>query len=145
MKTTDRQQSFNTGAIRDTADNKPRPELISPYFINALGNWLSKGANKYEDRNWEKGIPISRCVASLLRHTMSFMMGLTDEDHEAAIACNIMFILHYRELIAKGKLPAELDDMPHYENLNYSPNKQGEKKNVTKKHKNNARENIRKK
>lgn len=122
MKNSGQHQSFSTGAVRDTAEDKPRPELISPYFEDRLANWLAKGANKYEARNWEKGIPISRCIASLRRHTSAFMKGLVDEDHEAAIACNIMFIIHYQEMIKRGKLPEDLDDMPHYEDDDYRGN-----------------------
>ena len=137
------QQSFSTGAMRDTADDKPRPELISPYFEERLANWLSKGARKYAARNWEKGIPISRCLASLKRHINAFAKGMTDEDHVAAIACNIMFISHYEEMILRGKLPSELDDMPHYEDNNYSPNnKQGES-NDRKEHQDDARKKVR--
>lgn len=124
-------QSFKSGAVRDTSDDKPRPELISPYFEDRLANWLAKGAQKYNARNWEKGIPISRCVASLKRHTSAFMKGLEDEDHEAAIACNIMFIIHNQEIIKRGKMSSEIDDMPHYEDDNYQANGS---KNVSKKH-----------
>jgi len=124
MKTTGQLQSFKTGAVRDTTEDKPRPELISPYFEERLANWLTKGAKKYESRNWEKGIPISRCVASLKRHTNAFMKGLTDEDHEAAIACNIMFIIHYQEMIQRNKMSEEIDDMPHYEDEKYKAHKE---------------------
>ena len=119
LKSSGQQQSFNTGAVRDISTDKPRPELISPYFEERLGNWLSRGAQRYEARNWEKGIPIERCIASLQRHLIAVKKGKVDEDHEAAIACNIMFIIHYQEMIKMGKLPAELDDMPHYEDNNY--------------------------
>ena len=123
MKTTGQSQSFKTGAVRDTAKDKPRPELISPYFEDRLGNWLAKGAQKYEARNWEKGIPISRCIASLQRHLGAIKKGMTDEDHEAAVACNIMFIIHYQEMIKRNKMIQEIDDMPHYEDDTYQANK----------------------
>ena len=123
MKTTGQQQSFKTGAVRDTSDDKPLLELISPYFEERLGNWLTIGARKYEKRNWERGIPISRCVSSLQRHLNAFKKGQQDEDHEAAIACNIMFIIHYQEMMKKNKMIQEIDDMPHYEDENYQANK----------------------
>ncbi len=108
-------QKFGTGAVRDIAGNKPRPDLISPYFSMRVGAHLEKGATKYAERNWEKGMPISRCIASLERHIMEYKMGLTNEDHLAAIGCNIMFIIHYEEMISRGLLPRALGDMPHYE------------------------------
>jgi hypothetical protein len=83
-----------------------------------IGEWLRKGAKKYAERNWEAGMPISRCVASLCRHLEAFKMGRTDEDHLAAIAVNAQFIMHYEAMIERGVLPPSLDDMPKYEQLN---------------------------
>ena len=110
----DRQQ-FESGAVRDVAEDKPRPDLVSPFAMTRLGEWLRLGAIKYLDRNWEAGMPISRCVASLYRHLMEYQKGSGDEDHMAAIMCNAMFILHYEEMIQLGVLPVELADMPQYE------------------------------
>jgi hypothetical protein len=107
-------QTFATGAVRDTLDGKPRLELISPLFLNRLGAWLAEGAKKYADRNWERGIPADRSMGSLLRHINAHREGLTDEDHMAAAACNVMFIIHTEEMVKRGKLPAELANIPHY-------------------------------
>ncbi len=115
LKDSGKRQDFESGCVRDTAENKSRPDLISPYFNMRVGDHLDKGARKYTERNWEKGMPISRCIASLERHLNQYKQGLTDEDHLAAIGCNIMFIIHYEELISRGVLPAELNDMPFYE------------------------------
>ena len=107
-------ENFSTGAVRDTADDKPRPDLISPFALLRLGEWLRLGAEKYDERNWERGIPIQRCIASLYRHLLAYQAGENDEDHMAAIMCNAMFVIHNEEMIADGVLPAELDDMPEY-------------------------------
>jgi hypothetical protein len=109
----DRQQ-FDTGAVRDTATDKPRIDLISPFAKRRLGEWLRKGAAKYAERNWEKGMPISRVLASLERHLTAYEAGDSSEDHMAAVMCNAMFILHYEEMIERGNLPAELNDRPDY-------------------------------
>lgn len=109
-----KRQQFETGAVRDTADDKPRPDLISPFFSERLGEWLRKGAQKYSARNWEKGIPNSRCLASLERHLVKFKQGKVDEDHEAAIAFNIMAIIHNQRMIAEGLMDPALDDLPKY-------------------------------
>lgn len=114
MKDSGKRQQFNDGAVRDTADGKSRPDLISPFALERLGMWLMLGAKKYCERNWEKGIPNSRCLASLERHVLKYKMGMTDEDHEAAIMCNIMFIMHNQEMVKLGILPKEIDDMPKY-------------------------------
>lgn len=115
MKDSGRRETFSTGAVRDTSQSKPRPDLISPYAAAREGAWLALGAEKYSARNWEQGMPISRCIASLERHLMAYKQGLRDEDHMAAIRTNSGFIIHYEEMINRGILPAELDDMPHYE------------------------------
>jgi hypothetical protein len=110
-------QAFTTGAVRDAAPDKPRMELISPFAMLRLGNWLRIGAQKYADRNWEKGIPITRCIASLLRHVEAYLAGDQSEDHPAAAMCNAMFIIHYEEMIRQGVLPENLDDRPNYKGV----------------------------
>ncbi len=96
------------------ADDKPRPDLISPFAEERQGHWLRMGAAKYAERNWEKGMPFSRCVASLKRHLMKYQQSKRDEDHLAAIMFNAMALIHYEEMIERGRLPAELNDMPDY-------------------------------
>ena len=115
MTDSGKRQSFGKGmAIRDAADDKPRPDLISPFAEERVGHWLRMGAAKYAERNWENGMPFSRCIASLRRHVMRFQQGKRDEDHLAAIIFNAMAVIHYEEMIARGVLPATLNDMPVY-------------------------------
>ena len=114
MKDSGERRQFKSGAVRDRGGHKPRPDLISPHANLREGEWLRKGAEKYDVDNWTKGMPIRECVASLARHLESYKLGLTDEDHMAAIRTNAGFILHYEEEIKAGRLPASLDDMPHY-------------------------------
>lgn len=184
IKDSGERQGFETGAVRDTANGKYRPELISPVFVerfedllesgysptgsmakamraindyrmghrhNAddgcydylmiaaaevmvmlddgtsfdgstmspelvkrLGNWLALGAAKYAARNWEKGIPLDRTMASLLRHINEHRAGDRSEDHLAAIECNLMFLVHTEEMIKRCLLPAQLADIPSY-------------------------------
>jgi len=114
MKDSGQRQRFSTGAVRDTALDKPRPDLISPFAMDRLGEWLRAGAEKYTPRNWEQGIPISRCLASLYRHLLAYQRNEMDEDHMAAVMCNAMFILHTEIMVARGVLPECLADMPDY-------------------------------
>jgi hypothetical protein len=112
-------QTYSTGAVRDTAENKPRPDLISPFFMERLGEHLRKGAAKYSEWNWAKGIPSSRCYESALRHLMQFAQGMTNEDHLSAAAFNIMVIIHNQEVQRRdvAMLPPdsrELCDMPRF-------------------------------
>jgi len=114
MKDSGERQDFNTGAVRDTVEGKPALELISPFAERRLGIWLEKGAKKYNLRNWEKGIPIERCLGSLQRHVNSYRAGDKDEDHMAAAMCNVMFILHYEEMVKRGVLPDDISFNPDY-------------------------------
>jgi hypothetical protein len=115
MKDNGKLQSFGKDrAIRDTTEDKPRPDLISPFAEERQGDWLRMGAAKYAERNWERGMPFSRCVASLRRHVMRYQQGMRDEDHLAAIMFNAMALIHYEEMIERGVLPASLNDMPTY-------------------------------
>ena len=114
LQSSGKEESFNTGAVRDVAADKPRPDLFSPFAEERVGNWLMLGAKRYAERNWEKGMPISRCWASLCRHKMKWQQGERDEDHLAAIIFNAMAIIHYEEMIRRGTLPESLADMPAY-------------------------------
>ena len=115
MQDSGRRETFPSGAERDAAEGKPRPDLISPFATERLAEWLRLGAEKYAPRNWEKGLPVSRSMASLCRHVMKFQQGCTDEDHVAAIMCNAMFIAHTQEMCKCGVLPESLLDMPDYQ------------------------------
>ncbi len=78
MQDSGKRETFSTGAVRDTAEGKPRPDLFSPFAMERIGLWLMRGAEKYSEHNWAKGIPASRCMASLHRHLMKYMQGATD-------------------------------------------------------------------
>ena len=110
MQDSGERQQFNTGAVRDTAEGKGMPSLISPELIFRLSKWLELGARKYTPRNWEKGIYISRCLDSTIRHLFKYLDGQNDEDHLAAIACNIMFIMHFEKHLPQMQdLPSWID------------------------------------
>ena len=92
-------QSYESGMRRDTQEGKPRfdlviPELL-PYESQMLTRWaalMSRGAEKYGDRNWEKGNgleELNRAKASAHRHLMQWLCGEEDEDHAAAVFFNI--------------------------------------------------------
>lgn len=51
---------------------------------------FEEGARKYAERNWEKGIPISRYVDSALRHFLKFVRGDEDERHDRAFVWNVL-------------------------------------------------------
>jgi hypothetical protein len=105
VKDSGKRQHFKGGAQRDSGE-KPRPDLVSPYALTRVGEHLRKGAEKYDERNWEKGMPFSRLVASAYRHLLEFQKGDTEEDHLSAIIFNIQAIIHFQETGRK-----ELNDL----------------------------------
>ena len=61
-----------------------------PKLMLDVAKHFENGALKYGERNWQKGIPVSRYVDSALRHLMKDLAGETDEDHAAAFVWNCM-------------------------------------------------------
>jgi len=105
-------QEFATGSVRDTATGKGRFDLISPTALRRLARHYENGACKYGARNWEKGQPLSRFIDSAIRHLYNFLEGGRDEDHLAAAAWNALAAIHTETMIERGRLPAELNDLP---------------------------------
>lgn len=95
-----------TGAVRDLAEGKGRCDLLPACAILRLARHYEEGAKKYDDRNWEKGIPIHCFVDSAIRHIMKYLDGWTDEDHLVAATWNLMGAMWTEE-----KKP-ELQDLP---------------------------------
>lgn len=103
---------------------KPRPELIAPEMIEALGTILGFGAVKYAARNWEKGMDWSRCYGALLRHLNAWWSGEdldpeTGESHLWHASCCLMFLVAYesrgagnddRSRIVSDKLSVHLSE-----------------------------------
>lgn len=83
-------------------EGKPRLDLIPPEVLFALGKTLGKGLEKYEERNWEKGIPWTKIYASLQRHLWKFWGG-EETDPESGLPhlyhalSNIAFLVTYLE------------------------------------------------
>jgi hypothetical protein len=107
MEDSGQRHTFDTGAQKEMTDDKPRVELIPGTALLRLGKWYEEGAKKYEDWNWIKGIPLSTCLGSLLRHAYKYQMGDRSEDHPAAIAFWANAIMHFEDA---G--PPELNDLP---------------------------------
>lgn len=61
-----------------------------PTLMLDVAQHFENGALKYGERNWEKGIPVSRYIDSALRHLMKDCACEVDEDHEAAFVWNLM-------------------------------------------------------
>ena len=112
VKDSGKEQNFKTGAVRDTQEGKGRFDLLPPYALLRIAKHFENGANRYQERNWEKGIPCSRYLDSALRHLIKVMMGFDDEDHESACAWNLLCFIETKKRAELGILPKELNDIP---------------------------------
>jgi len=115
LKDSGKRENFPTGAIREPNDGRGRYDLISPIALRELAIHYERGAEKYMDRNWEKGLPLSRHLNSALRHLQNFLAGDRTEDHLSACVFNCFAITHVLAMIQDGKLPKELNDLPNQE------------------------------
>ncbi len=103
---------FETGAKREQAPNKGRYDLIPTTGHHRLAVHFENGAKKYGERNWEKGLPLGRCLDSAERHLNQFKAGDRTEDHLAAILWNVYVYIETERRIQEGKLPETLRDVP---------------------------------
>lgn len=87
--------------------------MVDAYGVAILVEWLRLGAEKYDKFNWAKGMPFTRVLDSLLRHCSKWFFD--DEDHPAAIMCNLMFLIHYVEEIKAERMHSKWDDLFKFE------------------------------
>jgi len=79
--------------------------------MDRLAKHLEKGAMKYGDDNWRKGMFVRRYLCSLLRHAFQIADGDETEDHLAAIIFNAGGIMDVRDKIKNGERPESLEDL----------------------------------
>lgn len=93
IKDSGERKQFDSGMVRDVTDDKINWSLIADGPM--LKRWavhLTKGALKYDARNWMKAegsAELDRAKESAFRHFMSWFYGETDEDHASACYFNI--------------------------------------------------------
>jgi len=105
---------FVKGIIARGHETVLEHEKLSVRFICDRGACYSddKGAEKYVQRNWEKGISYGRVYGALQRHLNEFWKGNNldpewDIHHLAHAGCCLLFLLTYE---ARGM--KEWDDRP---------------------------------
>jgi len=118
IKDSGTRRNFDSGAVRDAETGKGRFDLIPPVALELLAKHFEAGALKYDARNWEKGMPLSQFLDSALRHINKYRDGQRDEPHIVAAFWNLAAFLHTREMVNRGILPEELDDLPKYKKSN---------------------------
>jgi hypothetical protein len=107
--------TFASGYQRDCSVGKGAHDLLPFFALTRDAQLYERGAAKYGRDNWMKGAPFSRTMQSAIRHLFQYMMGDRSEDHLAASRWGIAAIMTYEEMIARGQLPKELDDLPRYD------------------------------
>jgi hypothetical protein len=93
IKDSGKRKEFNGGMVRDITEGKIDYLLIRDgVMYKRWAEHLTKGAVKYEKRNWMKATgeeELSRFKESAARHFEQWLNGDTDEDHAAAVFFNI--------------------------------------------------------
>ena len=89
IKDSGERTEFDSGAVRDMHEGKGRFDLLPMCVLLRLAKHYEKGALKYDERNWEKGIPAHSFADSAFRHLVKYLDGYTDEDHLIAAIWNL--------------------------------------------------------
>ena len=99
----------NGGTKYDTG--KLRFDLVPSEALEAVVEVWTYGANKYADRDWEKGLAWGRIFAALMRHMWAFWRGESlDEEsglpHLAHAAwCTLALLQYYLMKIGTDDRP----------------------------------------
>lgn len=85
--------------VKDDA-SKQRYDLLPPEALEGWVKVLTFGANKYADRNWEKGLLYSRVFGAAMRHLWAWWRGEdndpeTGESHLDHATCCVTFLSTY--------------------------------------------------
>lgn len=107
-------KKYTSGAQRDDDLGRGFYELLPPCVILRDAQLYERGSRHYGGRNWEKGIPSSRFMRSLLRHTFRHLEGDRSEDHPAAIRFNAAGLAFNEEMVKRGIFPPEIIDLPNH-------------------------------
>lgn len=88
-----------------------RFDLLPASPLIQVAEHYGKGAEKYEDRNWERGYEWSKSFAAMQRHAWAFWNGETYDPetgshHLAAVCFHAMAMMEWTET------HPELDDRP---------------------------------
>lgn len=108
---TDEVRSVNPTTGAEKGVKLARYDLIPAAPLRELAEHFGRGAQKYADRNWERGIDWSKNFAALQRHAWAWWDGETNDselgnNHLVAVAWHAFALLEY------AMTHPELDDRP---------------------------------
>jgi len=110
--TTKKIRRFPSGAVRSDDTGRARPDWVSAWAIEAIGQHLANNSNDFGATNYLLGIPIEECLASLMRHYCTYQKTKSKADL-TALAFNAIAALHtacikddgtYKEIHEKTEL-----------------------------------------
>lgn len=73
-------------------NRKKKGSLLAKLFLEASKQY-EEGAEKYGERNWEKGLPIQSYLDSGIRHFLKHIANWQDERHDRAFTFNMLGIM----------------------------------------------------
>lgn len=87
---------------RKDDSGKPRYDLLPPELLDGVARVLTFGADKYGERNWEKGMRWGRPFAALMRHMWAWWRGEacdpeTGMSHLWHAGCCVAFLMTYEQ------------------------------------------------
>jgi len=103
---------FPSGAVRSDDTGRARPDWVSVWALEAIGQHLANNSNDFGATNYLLGIPIEECLASLMRHYCAYQKTKSKADL-TALAFNAIAALHtacikedgtYKEIHEKTEL-----------------------------------------
>lgn len=114
IKDSGERRVFATGAHRDRAVGKGAFNQLPFAALLEVAQVFEAGAIKYTANNWKLGMPLSEYANSGIRHAVKAAQGWDDENHAAMAAWNFLCLIETRAMIARGQLPAELNDIQNW-------------------------------
>lgn len=87
-------------------------DMLGPNWQYTLAEVFGFGAQKYEDRNWERGYPWSWSYAALRRHLALYLAGKR-YDNESGLPHLAHALWHVAVLLTFMQTHPEQDDRPH--------------------------------
>jgi hypothetical protein len=99
--------------------DKARWDLVDMDTVQEMADILTFGANKYDDRNWEKGIKYGRVFGALMRHLSSWWMSKlrgqdgTDPETGRSHLTHAQCCLHFLASYERRGTYEEFDDRPY--------------------------------